>query len=94
MREETVLKNKEDKEKTNHEEKEAAYKKIRKSFQRDNEKLIKQFNFIYKELMSKSSCKSDLAEIDEEYMPYIDRGKYKEHSAIVPIRLIYFFYFS
>ncbi|MFT6834270.1 MAG: hypothetical protein ACJA0H_000298 [Francisellaceae bacterium] len=72
-------------------EKETSYNAIRKVFQKDNESIIKQFNKVYKVLMSHSSCNSELAEIDDEYMPYIDRGRYRERSTVVPIRLMYFF---
>lgn len=53
--------------------------------------MIKEFNSIYSQLLSKSSCKSTEAEINEEYLPLINGGIYKEKSAIVPIRLMYYF---
>lgn len=67
------------------------YQKLKEEFERDNVKTIHAFNSIYNELMSKSSYKSLHAEIDEDYMPYIDEGIYKNKSADVPKRLMYYF---
>jgi len=60
-------------------------------FEKNNKKTIEEFNHIYSQLLSKSSCKSKEAEINEDYMPYIDGGMYKQKSALVPIRLMYYF---
>lgn len=67
------------------------YATLKYKFDNDNEKTIEEFNGIYNELMKKSSYKSQAAEIDEEYMPYIDGGVYKNKSADVPKRLMYYF---
>lgn len=67
------------------------YQSLRLKFEQDNIKTIKEFNAIYNELMKRSSYKSIHAEIDEEYMPYIDEGMYKNKSADVPKRLMYYF---
>lgn len=67
------------------------YQKLKIEFEKDNAKTIHAFNSIYNELMSKSSYKSVHAEIDEDYMPYIDEGIYKNKSADVPKRLMYYF---
>ena len=57
----------------------------------NNEMIIKNFNKIYNQLMTLSSCKSTSAMIDEEYNPYIDDGDYREKSASVPKRMMYYF---
>lgn len=67
------------------------YEKIHFKFEEKNKDTIKEFNTIYSALLAKSSLKSKNAEINEDYMPYIDKGKYREKSAIVPIRLMYYF---
>lgn len=67
------------------------YQKLKYKFEQDNIKTIHAFNSIYDELMSKSSYKSKHAEIDEDYMPFIDEGIYKNKSADVPKRLMYYF---
>lgn len=67
------------------------YEKAHIKFEENNKLTIKEFNIIYSELLSKSSLKSEIAEINEDYMPFIDGGTYREKSAIVPIRLMYYF---
>ena len=67
------------------------YQKLKDEFEKDNVKTIQAFNSIYNELMSKSSYRSVNAEIDEDYMPFIDAGIYKNKSADVPKRLMYYF---
>ncbi|MFD2914140.1 AAA family ATPase [Psychroserpens luteus] len=71
--------------------KKTSYEKIQKDFYKNNKETIKEFSEIYSELLSKSSASSNYAEINDDYMPYIDRGEYKERSTIVPIRLMYYF---
>jgi len=41
--------------------------------------------------MKNSSAKTKKAFIDDDYMPIIDDGVYREKSATVPIRMMYFF---
>jgi len=41
--------------------------------------------------MKNSSAKTKKAYINDEYMPLIDDGVYREKSATVPIRMMYFF---
>ena len=60
-------------------------------FEKGNEKTIKEFNTIYNELMQESSCNCNSAQIDEEYMPFIDEGEYKNKSADVPKRMMYYY---
>lgn len=67
------------------------FKKIKYKFEEDNKKTIKEFNIIYNALMLASSCNCKSAQIDEEYMPYIDEGEYKNKSADVPKRLMYYY---
>lgn len=62
-----------------------------KIFNKNNAETIEAFNEIYSNLLAKSSCSSNYAEINDVYMPYIDGGTYKERSTVVPIRLMYYF---
>lgn len=41
--------------------------------------------------MQASLCNCKSAQIDEEYMPYIDEGEYKNKSADVPKRMMYYY---
>lgn len=56
-----------------------------------NKSLITEFNEIYCDLLQKSSAGANIAEIDDDYMPIIDGGVYKNKSADVPLRLMYYF---
>jgi hypothetical protein len=74
------------------------YKSINKEFRTlhldfvsQNKSLINEFNEIYCDLLQKSSAGAEIAEIDEDYMPIIDGGVYKNKSADVPLRLMYYF---
>lgn len=67
------------------------FENIQKTFESDNKNTICEFNEIYNFLMKKSSCECERAQIDEDYMPLIDGGTYKNRSVDVPIRLMYFF---
>lgn len=69
----------------------ARFKKIESDFIQNNKKTIEDFNTIFSLLMKESSCRVFSAEIDDNYMPIIDSGFYKEKSSIVPIRLMYYF---
>ena len=60
-------------------------------FINQNKSLISDFNTIYSDLLQKSSAGARIAEIDEDYMPIIDGGVYKNKSADVPLRLMYYF---
>ena len=68
-----------------------AFNDLRFKFEKGNAKTIEEFNIIYNELMQASSCNCNSAQIDEEYMPYIDEGEYKNKSADVPKRLMYYY---
>jgi hypothetical protein len=67
------------------------FKKVHSDFIAQNKSLIVDFNTIYNDLLQKSSAGSSIAEIDEDYMPIIDGGVYKNKSADVPLRLMYYF---
>ena len=67
------------------------HKKIEDQFNIDNGSTIDEFNAIYAMLMNQSSLSLDSVEINENYMPIINSGYYKEKSSSVPIRLIYYF---
>ena len=67
------------------------FKKLHLEFISNNKSLIADFNEIYCELLQKSSAGANIAEIDEDYMPIIDGGVYKNKSADVPLRLMYYF---
>ncbi|MFL0076019.1 AAA family ATPase [Tenacibaculum maritimum] len=93
LKEKNVLEEKEKTDKGDFDTKKEAYEEIQKKFNKNNKETIKEFSKIYSELLSESSAKSNYAEINDDYMPYIDRGEYKERSTIVPIRLMYYFAF-
>lgn len=60
--------------------------------EQDMQERIKDFNTVYNDFMTTAlkDCRS--ARIDQEtYMPIINEGNYRERSARVPIRLMYFF---
>lgn len=67
------------------------FNKLKFKFEKGNIKTIEKFNGIYNELMKASSCNCNSAQIDEEYMPFIDEGEYKNKSADVPKRLMYYY---
>ncbi|MFH0709379.1 MAG: AAA family ATPase [Pseudomonadota bacterium] len=75
-----------------------SYKSIFKSFNllkskynENNAKMTENFNSIYNKLMQLSSAKAQIAVIDEDYVPYVDGGDYREKSASVPRRMMYYF---
>ena len=67
------------------------FKKLQLEFIAQNKSLIEEFNKIYCDLLKKSSAGANIAEIDEDYMPIVDGGVYKNKSADVPLRLMYYF---
>lgn len=78
--------------------KDSTFQSIKKSFEimekdylKDNKIIIDNFNVIYNELMKISSCNASFASIDEDYNPILDGGDYREKSAIVPKRMMYYF---
>ncbi|WP_419777817.1 AAA family ATPase [Malaciobacter marinus] len=92
-----IYKLKETKEK-NFSKKDSAFKLVKESFEsmqkqyvESNQTIISNFNEIYNDLMEKSSCKATSAYIDEDYNPILDGGNYREKSAIVPKRMMYYF---
>lgn len=79
-------------------QKDSQHKSVKKEFERlekeylaSNKNMIIAFNKIYNELMKASSCKAEKAYINEDYMPVLDDGGYREKSAIVPKRMMYYF---
>jgi hypothetical protein len=93
LEEKKILEAREKTDKDDFNTKKTSYEKIQKEFYKNNKETIKEFSEIYSKLLSESSAASNFAEINDDYMPYIDRGEYKEKSAIVPIRLMYYFAF-
>ncbi|WP_179347666.1 AAA family ATPase [Winogradskyella pacifica] len=91
LEEKNILEDKEKIDKSDFDTKKTEYEKMQKEFSKNNKETIKEFSEIYSKLLSKSSASSNYAEINDDYMPYIDRGEYKERSTIVPIRLMYYF---
>ena len=92
-----IYKLKETKEKSFN-QKNSAFKSIKESFElmqekyfKSNQSIIHNFNEIYNNLMTESSCKASSAYIDEDYNPILDGGNYREKSAIVPKRMMYYF---
>lgn len=69
------------------------FKSIQYAFEANNKNTIDSFNIIFSDLMKESTCDCESAIINEDYMPIIDGGVYKEKSARVPIRLMYYFTF-
>lgn len=67
------------------------FESMKISYHKSTRATIQNFNFLYNKLMSLSSCKAKKAMIDDEYMPYIDDGEYREKSASVPKRMMYYF---
>ena len=64
---------------------------LENTYKKSHGTIIDNFNIIYKDLMIKSSCKAKTAQIDDEYMPFVDDGVYREKSARVSIRMMYYF---
>jgi len=62
-----------------------------KNFIEGNEEIIKRFNKEFSNLMDASPLKISCAKIDQDYMPEIDGGVYREISSGVIIRLAYYF---
>lgn len=67
------------------------FKSLSSKYKESHESIMINFNTIYSELMKNSSAKTKKAYINDEYMPLIDDGVYREKSATVPIRMMYFF---
>jgi hypothetical protein len=67
------------------------FKSLTFKYKNNQESIINSFNEIYNKLMKKSSAKTKKALIDDDYMPFIDDGMYREKSASIPIRMMYFF---
>jgi hypothetical protein len=67
------------------------FRALHLEFVSQNKSLITEFNKIYCELLQKSSAGANIAEIDDDYMPIIDGGVYKNKSTDVPLRLMYYF---
>lgn len=67
------------------------FKSLSFKYKESHESIMINFNTIYSELMKNSSAKTKKAYINDEYMPLIDDGVYREKSATVPIRMMYFF---
>ena len=68
-----------------------SFNKAKIEFENNNRDTITAFNEVYSQLLAASSYKSKKAEIDEDYMPFIDEGEYKANSSEVPKRLMYYF---
>lgn len=67
------------------------FEELETKFEKENRSIIKDFSNIYEMLLIESSADILKAEINEDYMPIIDDGQYKNKSAGVPIRLVYYF---
>lgn len=75
----------------NYKSKNKEFRILHLEFVSQNKSLISEFNEIYCDLLKKSSAGANIAEIDDDYMPIIDGGVYKNKSADVPLRLMYYF---
>jgi len=69
----------------------ASLNKAKEAYEKNNASTIEEFNKIYSELLALSSLHSKEAYIDDDYMPFIDKGEYRENSSEVPKRLMYYF---
>lgn len=67
------------------------FRALHLEFVSQNKSLNTEFNKIYCELLQKSSAGANIAEIVDDYMPIVDGGVYKNKSADVPLRLMYYF---
>lgn len=67
------------------------FRGLHAQFEKNNKNVIDTFNQVFNILMSNSSYKSKKAEIDDSYMPHIDEGEYRQKSADVPKRMMYYF---
>ena len=67
------------------------FEDLQKLYENENRSIISDFNSIYGELLLSSSADIKDAQINEDYMPIVDNGVYKNKSAGVPIRLIYYY---
>lgn len=85
------LKNAFDEKEFIYKDKREKFRKLENQFESNNKKIIGSFNEIFNTLMNNSSYKSEKAEIDDNYMPHIDGGEYKQKSADVPKRMMYYF---
>lgn len=68
-----------------------SFESMQKVYLENNQIIIKNFNEIYNNLMKESSCNASSAYIDEDYNPILDGGNYREKSAIVPKRMMFYF---
>lgn len=71
--------------------KQKEFKALEYKYKEAHNSIITNFNTLYNTLMTSSSAKTTIAQIDDDYMPVIDNGVYREKSATVPIRMMYFF---
>lgn len=67
------------------------FEALQRKFENNNKNIIEDFNLIYENLIIRSSADAMKAEINEDYMPLVDDGIYKNKSAGVPVRLIYYY---
>ncbi len=67
------------------------FETLQRKFGNDNRSIIQDFKQIYESLIVRSSADVSNADINEDYMPIVDDGIYKNKSAGVPIRLIYYY---
>lgn len=77
--------------KNNYKKTQKQFKITQEKFEFENQNTIKEFNVIFNDLMKKSSAKIDKAKIDNEYLPIVDDGTYKNKSTNVSKRLMYFY---
>ncbi|MGR9047562.1 hypothetical protein ACQ4XT_02765 [Halobacillus faecis] len=51
---------------------------------------VKKFNEIYEDLLKKADQNVEKAELDEDYMPVVNKGEYRQASSYVPRRFLYY----
>lgn len=67
------------------------FKRQEAIFKKDNKKTIKEFATILKSLVDDSSLSCETMSIDDDYMPIIDGGIYREKSSAVTVRMMYYY---
>ena len=60
-------------------------------FNLDKESTVKGFKEIFSNLMDDSALKYSTVSIDENYLPLVDGGIYREKSSAVTVRLMYYY---
>ncbi|MGF1794302.1 hypothetical protein L4D21_27540, partial [Photobacterium profundum] len=85
------LKDEKEKEKESRDNAKEALRVIEISFKKNNHNTINGFKNIFRELLFDSPMNCKTVSVDNNYMPLIDGGIYKEKSSAVTVRLMYYY---